>query len=261
MLGADWQPVVDPTGAWVVAWEGTVRAGAEGLSMVPATGRLVIHPFQDHLPDPAASPPRSTSRARCRPTSRVAADGPAERRAALPDRRFAGSQRDGTDRAGGRRRGPDRGVRCPLGRHRDVAGDLDRRCGRPIHRAAQPAARRPVTGLVDRPLGAPQDVPALPGLLDRRRAPGLGDAAGPGWRGQPDPDRGLDRRMRLARWRASRSKEPSSSSSAGWPGRRIEASRAACSTPGSAACGIVAAHAEPVCAMSPCSRAANGRIV
>ena len=122
MLGADWQPVVDPTGAWVVAWEGTVRAAAEGLSMVPATGRLVIHPFRLCRSSRNA---RSIDRARCRarrasrPTSR-----PTSRR---PGRRFAGPQRDGADRAAGRRRGPDRRVRCPLGRHRDLAGDLDRR--------------------------------------------------------------------------------------------------------------------------------------
>ena len=55
MAGADWQPVVDPTGMWVAAWEGTVRTGPDGLSLIPATGRLVIHAFQA-LSDLTASP-------------------------------------------------------------------------------------------------------------------------------------------------------------------------------------------------------------
>ena len=54
MLGGDWHPVVDPTGVWVAAWEGTVRTGPDD-SMVPATGRLVVHAFQA-LADPNASP-------------------------------------------------------------------------------------------------------------------------------------------------------------------------------------------------------------
>ena len=38
-----------------------------------------------------------------------------------------------------------------------------------------------------------------PRLLDRERAPRLGDTARPGWRGQPRPDRRLDRRNRRRR--------------------------------------------------------------
>src|SRR5206468_2477441 len=57
MLGADWHPVVDPTSVWVAAWEGTVRAGPDGLSMVPASGRLVIHPFQPMNEQSASASP------------------------------------------------------------------------------------------------------------------------------------------------------------------------------------------------------------
>ena len=46
LVGAGWRPVADPTGQWVVAWEGTVRRDAEGLTTVPATGALVLRRFQ-----------------------------------------------------------------------------------------------------------------------------------------------------------------------------------------------------------------------
>ena len=41
-----WRPVIDPTGRWVVAWEGTVRREVDGLTTVPATGALILRRFQ-----------------------------------------------------------------------------------------------------------------------------------------------------------------------------------------------------------------------
>ena len=76
-----------------------------------------------------------------------------------------------------------------------MARGLDRRRRRPVDRAAEPApARSGDRRSIDRPDGAPQDVHRAARVLDRRRAPGLGDPARPGRRGQPGPDRRLDRR-------------------------------------------------------------------
>jgi hypothetical protein len=46
IAGAVWRPVVDPTGHWDVAWEGTVKLSDDGLTIVPATGSLVLRRFQ-----------------------------------------------------------------------------------------------------------------------------------------------------------------------------------------------------------------------
>ena len=32
IAGAQWRPVVDPTGKWVVEWEGSVKPAADGLA-------------------------------------------------------------------------------------------------------------------------------------------------------------------------------------------------------------------------------------
>jgi len=45
ITGGLWRPVVDPTGRWDVAWEGTVQAGAQSHTVVPAGGSLVLRPF------------------------------------------------------------------------------------------------------------------------------------------------------------------------------------------------------------------------
>ena len=46
LAGVGWRPVIDPTGRWVVAWEGTVRREVDGLTTVPATGALILRRFQ-----------------------------------------------------------------------------------------------------------------------------------------------------------------------------------------------------------------------
>jgi len=46
IAGAVWRPVVDPTGHWDVAWEGTVKVADDGHTIVPATGSLVLRRFQ-----------------------------------------------------------------------------------------------------------------------------------------------------------------------------------------------------------------------
>jgi hypothetical protein len=160
MLGADWQPVVDPTGVWVAAWEGTVRSGSDGLSMVPATGRLVIHEFQA-LPDLTASPAPS--------------DLPSESASAQPSDLPTVQPVFPTDAS------PAPSV-IPAIEPQVIAegpiASFDARWDNTgtwlavwIADAVDPAIGRlsllhvdPITGLIDRPLGAPQDVPALPGF-------------------------------------------------------------------------------------------------
>ena len=61
LIDGEWQPTVDPTGLAVVAWQGTVSVGADGLTTTPATGNLVVHPFHGPLgtEDPFGSPDAS----------------------------------------------------------------------------------------------------------------------------------------------------------------------------------------------------------
>ena len=59
LAGVGWRPVIDPTGQWAVAWEGTVRREADGLTTAPATGALILRRFQPiggPYPTGAASP-------------------------------------------------------------------------------------------------------------------------------------------------------------------------------------------------------------
>jgi predicted anti-sigma-YlaC factor YlaD len=160
MLGADWQPVVDPTGVWVTAWEGTVRSAADGFSMVPATGRLVIHPFQA-LADPAASPGSSdqpSESASTQPTD-LPSDQPAFPTDASP-----------TPSAGPTIE-PQVIAEGPIAEFDARWDDTGTWLAVWIADAVDPSIGRlsllhvdPTTGLIDRPLGAPQDVPALPGF-------------------------------------------------------------------------------------------------
>ena len=160
MLGADWQPVVDPTGVWVAAWEGTVRVGADGLSMVPGIGRLVIHPFQP-LPDLIASPAPS--------------DQPGESPSVQPTDPPSDQPAFPTDGS------PAPSAAAPIETHVIADGpiaEFDARWDDTgtwlaiwIADSVDPSIGRlsllhvdPTTGLIDRPLGSPQDVPALPGF-------------------------------------------------------------------------------------------------
>src|SRR4029077_11144851 len=45
MEASVWRPVVDPAGDRAVAWVGTVKASADGLATVPASGALVLRAF------------------------------------------------------------------------------------------------------------------------------------------------------------------------------------------------------------------------
>ena len=59
LAGVGWRPVIDPTGRWVVAWEGTVRREVDRLTTVPATGALILRRFQPiggSYPTDVASP-------------------------------------------------------------------------------------------------------------------------------------------------------------------------------------------------------------
>jgi hypothetical protein len=156
LLGADWQPVADPTGVWVASWEGTVRVGSDGLSTVPATGRLVIHPFQV-LPDPFASP------APLEGPGDQPSEEPVEQSAIPIDASPTPSARPALE--------PQVVAEGPIAEF-DVRWDnsgtwLAVWIADPV----DPFIGRlsllhldPVSGLLDRPLGAPQDVPALPGF-------------------------------------------------------------------------------------------------
>ena len=162
MLGADWQPVVDPTGVWVVAWEGTVRAGADGLSLVPATGRLVIH-----APIPGSARPDRQPQP-VRPAERPA-DRPAERPAERP---VSPLPIDGSPVPGATQPiEPQVVADGPIAEFDARWDDTGTWLAIWIGDAVDPSIGRlsllhvdPTTGLVDRPLGAPQDVPALPGF-------------------------------------------------------------------------------------------------
>ncbi len=164
LLGADWQPVVDPTGVLVAAWEGSVRVGVDGLSMVPATGRLVIHRFQA-LPAPAVSPiasdqpvDQASDQPSLPPTLRpsdqaaVPADGspaPSASPAVEPQAVAVGPIAEFDARW------DDTGTWLAVW----IADPVDPSIGRLSLLHVDPA-----TGLIDRPSGAPQDVPALPGF-------------------------------------------------------------------------------------------------
>lgn len=139
MLGADWQPVIDPTGVWVVAWEGTVRAGSDGWSMVPATGRLVIHAFEP-LIDANPSPLPSTE-----PSPTSASPSPALEPQTVAEGPIAGFDA----------RWDDTGTWLAVW----LADPVDPSIGRLSLLHVDPT-----TGLINRPLGAPVDVPALPGF-------------------------------------------------------------------------------------------------
>jgi hypothetical protein len=141
MAGADWQPVVDPTGVWVAAWEGTVRAGPDGLAMVPATGRLVIHAFQA-LDDLNANPEPPDQ-----PTDQSAA--PSESPPIEPEVVAQGPIAEFDVRW------DDTGTWLAIW----LADAVDPSIGR-----LSLLRIDPTTGLVDRQSGAPQDVPALPGF-------------------------------------------------------------------------------------------------
>ncbi len=138
LVGAGWRPVVDPTGQWAVAWEGTVRRDADGLTTVPATGALILRRFQ-----PTSGPaPTDVAPTDSAPTDSAPTD-------VAP-----------TDVAEGEFREYD--VRW------DQSGSW---LAVWLADVSDPAIGRlsllyldPATGRLDRPTGAPRDVAALPGF-------------------------------------------------------------------------------------------------
>jgi Putative zinc-finger/WD40-like Beta Propeller Repeat len=122
IAGSDWRPVVDRNGTWAVAWTGTVRLAADGVTTVPATGELVLGRFD---PEGTSDPT---------PSSSIAA-GPFADFDARWDETGTWLAMWLAD--------PD--ATATFGRLTLL--HLDRE-----------------TGALDRPNGAPQDVPALPGF-------------------------------------------------------------------------------------------------
>ena len=163
MLGADWQPVVDPTGVWVAAWEGTVKAGPDGLATVPATGRLVIRAFQaladlGASPEPTDQPTDQSPIPTDQPT-----DQPSDQPALPPDQ--------SPDPSEGLQIEPQVVAEGPIAEFDARWDNTGTWLAVWLADAVDPSIGRlsllhvdPMTGLVDRPLGAPQDVPALPGF-------------------------------------------------------------------------------------------------
>ena len=159
MLGADWQPVVDPTGVWVVAWEGTVRGAPDGLSLVPATGRLVVHGVQP-LPEPTASPDPFV----------LSSESPAIEPSAEPTNEPV-LPTDSPMPSASPAPGPQVIAEGPIAEFDARWDDTGTWLAVWIADPVDPSIGRlsllhvdPTTGLIDRPLGAPQDVPALPGF-------------------------------------------------------------------------------------------------
>jgi hypothetical protein len=142
-----WRPIVDPAGDRAVAWVGTVKASADGLATVPASGALVLRAFTPDAAPLASSVAGSTASPDAGTTAspdagvtvspdapQVVADGPVAEFDVRWDETgswLAVWVADATD--------PTIGQLSLV--------HLDR-----------------ATGRLDRPRGAPQDVTALPGF-------------------------------------------------------------------------------------------------
>lgn len=163
LIDAEWQPVVDPTRLAVVAWQGTVVIGSDGLTAAPASGNLVVHPFRGPLESEAAftSPAAPSSfdvlqtvtpetSAALSPSVEVSASAsPEVMRDFVPQVVAAGPIADFDARW------DETGSWLAIW----IADPIDPGLGRLslLHFDRQ-------TGLIDRPVGAPQDVTALPGF-------------------------------------------------------------------------------------------------
>jgi hypothetical protein len=196
MVDADWQPAVDPTGVAVVAWQGTVGVGEGGLTMGPAMGTLVLHPYHGPFAplDPLASgslPPETTpsSSPTASPTVSLAAtpDGSASAEPSASPSVLADFPSQVVAA----------GPIADFDAHWDetgswlavwIADPVDPALGRlSLFRFDR------TTGLLDRPVGAPQDVTALPGF-----SIGFGRLA---WASPPGQE-GEGSRIQIAAWTA-----------------------------------------------------------
>jgi hypothetical protein len=45
VAGTTWRPTVDPSGQWAVTWDGAVKRAPDGMTVVPAGGKLVLRAF------------------------------------------------------------------------------------------------------------------------------------------------------------------------------------------------------------------------
>ncbi len=189
-LAAEWQPAVDPTGLAAVAWQGTVSLGADGLTMSPAVGALVVRPF--HAPvleDPlsSGSPPPDASTV-ATPTPTPATPAPEASQSATPS---PSAVADFAPQA------IVSGLVVDFDARWDETGSW---LGIWIADPLDPGLGRlslfhfdRATGLVDRPIGAPQDVTALPGF-----SIGMGRLA---WASPPGQE-GEGSRIQIAAWTA-----------------------------------------------------------
>ena len=171
LIDGEWQPTVDPTGLAVVAWQGTVSVGVDGLTTTPATGNLVVHPFHGPLEtdDPFGSPavsqaPEVSPTVNPEPSVEISASLDPFASASL-DPLASSSPAIMLDFP------PQIVASGPIAdfdaRWDDTGSWLAIWIADPI----DPALGRlsllhfdPTTGLIDRPEGAPQDVTALPGF-------------------------------------------------------------------------------------------------
>ena len=166
LLDAEWQPAVDPSGLAVVAWQGTVGLTADGLTAAPATGNLVIHPFHGPLeseepfdsPAATSASPSVTPSPTLSPAPSASAAGSGDPTAsASPEilRDFEPQVVAAGPIADFDARWDDTGSWLAIW----IADPVDPGLGR-----LSLLRFDPFTGLLDRPVGAPQDVTALPGF-------------------------------------------------------------------------------------------------
>lgn len=194
LTDAEWQPAVDPTGLAVVAWQGTVGLADDGLTAAPASGNLVIHPFhgpfesEEPVGSPGASPYAEVSPT-LSPEPTVEGSAAASGSASPLPSASAEILRDFPQQivaagpiADFDARWDDTGSWLAIW----IADPVDPGLGR-----LSLLRFDPYTGLLDRPVGAPQDVTALPGF-----SIGLGRLA---WASPPGQG-GEGSRIQIAAW-------------------------------------------------------------
>ena len=217
LAAAEWRPAVAPGGLVVVAWQGTVGLGPDGITAAPLTGNLVVHPFRGPSEDAFAaaaaglSPGSSESIDASVLPSLLASISPTLLPTAIaslsPLAPASGSASPQTAASVS----PLQGVLHDFPAQVVAAGpiaDFDARWDDTgswlalwIADPLDPGLGRlsllhfdPLTGIVDRPSGAPQDVTALPGF-----SIGFGRLA---WVSPPGQG-GEGSRIQIAAWTAN----------------------------------------------------------
>ncbi len=190
LIDAEWQPVVDPNRLAVVAWQGTVSVGSDGLTMAPATGNLVVHPFhgplvsEDPFGSPSASASVDPSAVLSLEPSMLASPSVGISESASPEvmRDFPQQVVTAGPIADFDARWDETGSWLAIW----IADPIDPGLGR-----LSLMHFDPFTGIIDRPAGAPQDVTALPGF-----SIGYGRLA---WASPPGQE-GEGSRIQIAAW-------------------------------------------------------------